>query len=170
MPWIVIITGIGLTSFVYLFVSAGFENISSEHLEAAQVAGSSPQAVFFRVTLPLLRPTLIYGGGIALLLGLGQFTAPLLLGSTAGVNVLTTQIYRDMSQTPVQYASAAALGSTLLVFGVAVVMLQKMLLGNQRRFVTHGGKSFRPPGAPSRWRPSPSSPIPPWQPCSLWAR
>ena len=151
VPWIVIITGIGLTSFVYLFVSAGFENISSEHLEAAQVAGSSPWAVFFRVTLPLLRPTLIYGGGIALLLGLGQFTAPLLLGSTAGVNVITTQIYRDMSQTPVQYGSAAALGSTLLVFGVAVVMLQKMLLGNQRRFVTHGGKSFRPPGRPSRW-------------------
>jgi iron(III) transport system permease protein len=107
--------------------------------------------VFFRVTLPLLRPTLIYGGGIALLLGLGQFTAPLLLGSTAGVNVITTDIYRYMSQIPVQYGAAAALGSTLLVFGVVVVALQKMLLGNQRRFVTHGGKAFRPPGRPSRW-------------------
>ena len=42
MPWIVIITGIGLTAFVYLFVAAGFESISAEHLEAAQVAGSSP--------------------------------------------------------------------------------------------------------------------------------
>ena len=46
---------------------------------------------------------------VTLLLGLGQFTAPLLLGSTAGVNVITTDIYRDMSQTPVQYGSAAAL-------------------------------------------------------------
>ncbi len=151
VPWIVIITGLGLTAFVYLFVSAGFESISAEHLEAAQVAGSSPWAVFFRVTLPLLRPTLIYGGGIALLLGLGQFTAPLLLGSTAGINVVTTEIYREMSQTPVAYGTAAALGSTLLVFGVVVVMLQKMLLGDQRRFVTHGGKSFRAPGRPSRW-------------------
>ena len=150
VPWIVIITGIGLTAFVYLFVSAGFENISAEQLEAAQIAGSSPWGVFFRVTLPLLRPTLIYGGGIALLLGLGQFTAPLLLGTTAGINVITTDIYRDMTQTPVQYASAAALGSTLLVFGVIVVLLQKTLLGNQRRFVTHGGKAFRAPGRPSR--------------------
>ncbi len=115
------------------------------------MAGSSPWGVFFRVTLPLLRPTLIYGGGIALLLGLGQFTAPLLLGSTAGINVVTTEIYREMSQTPVAYGTAAALGSTLLVFGVVVVMLQKMLLGDQRRFVTHGGKSFRAPGRPSRW-------------------
>ena len=151
VPWIIIITGIALTAFVYLFVSAGFENISAEQLEAAQVAGSSSWGVFFRVTLPLLRPTLIYGGGIALLLGLGQFTAPLLLGSTAGVNVITTDIYRYMSQIPVQYGAAAALGSTLLVFGVVVVALQKMLLGNQRRFVTHGGKAFRPTGRPSRW-------------------
>ena len=29
LPWIVIITGFGLTAFVYLFVSAGFANINS---------------------------------------------------------------------------------------------------------------------------------------------
>ncbi len=150
MPWIVIITGIGLTAFVYLFVAAGFESISAEHLEAAQVAGSSPMGVFFRVTLPLLRPTLLYGGGVALLLGLGQFTGPLLLGRTAGIDVVTTEIYGDMTQTPVQYGSAAALGSTLLVFGVVVVGLQKFFLRDRRRFVTHGGKAFRSPGRPSK--------------------
>jgi iron(III) transport system permease protein len=150
MPWIVIITGFGLTAFVYLFVSAGFENISAEHLEAAQVSGSSSFGVFFKVTLPLLRPTLLYGGGVALLLGLGQFTAPLLLGRTAGIDVVTTGIFRQMSQTPVQYGAAAALGSTLLVFGVFVVFLQKIMLGDQRRFVTHGGKAFRSTTRPSK--------------------
>jgi iron(III) transport system permease protein len=150
MPWIVIITGFGLTAFVYLFVSAGFENISAEHLEAAHVSGSSSFGVFFKVTLPLLRPTLLYGGGVALLLGLGQFTAPLLLGRTAGIDVVTTGIFRQMSQTPVQYGTAAALGSTLLVFGMVVVFLQKILLGDQRRFVTHGGKAFRSTGRPSK--------------------
>ena len=150
MPWIVIITGIGLTAFVYLFVSAGFESISAEHLEAAQMSGSSPLRVFFTVTLPLLRPTLLYGGGVALLLGLGQFTGPLLLGRTAGIDVVTTSIYADMTQTPVQYGSAAALGSTLLVFGVIVVAMQKALLRDRKRFVTHGGKAFRSPGRPSK--------------------
>lgn len=149
LPWIVIITGFGLTAFVYLFVSAGFQNISAEHIEAAQVAGSSSWGVFFRVTLPLLRPTLIYGGGVALLLGLGQFTGPLLLGRTAGINVITTDIYRQMSQTPIEYGVAAALGSPLLVFGILIVLLQRVLLGDQRRFVTHGGKAFRSEGRPS---------------------
>ncbi len=69
MPWIVIITGLALTSFVYIFVSAGLENINDELIEAAYVSGSGRAGVFFRVILPLLRPALVYGTGVALLLG-----------------------------------------------------------------------------------------------------
>lgn len=150
MPWIVILTGFGLTSFVYLFVSAGFANISSEHIEAAQVAGSGSWGVFFKVILPLLRPTLVYGGGVALLLGLGQFTGPLLLGRNAGIDVATTFMYRSMSDYPARYGEAAALGSPLLLFGIIVVIMQKVIMGDQRRFVTHTGKAFRPQGRTSK--------------------
>jgi iron(III) transport system permease protein len=150
-PWIIILTGFGLTSFVYLFVSAGMQNISSEHLEAAQISGSSTLGVFFRVVLPLLRPSLVYGGGIALLLGLGQFTGPLLLGQNTGVKVLTTEMYRRVSESPADFAAAAAAGSPLVIFGIVVVLAQKMLLGNQSRFVTHGGKAFAPNTGRSAW-------------------
>ncbi len=149
LPWIVIITGFGLTSFVYLFVRSAFANISSEHVEAAQVCGSSSVGVFFRVTLPLLRPALLYGGGVALLLGLGQFTAPLLLGTQEGVSVLTTQMYNQATSTPVYFGRAAAIGSPLLLFGLAVVAFQKIVLGDERRFVTHRGTGFRSAGRPS---------------------
>ncbi len=49
VTWIVIITGLSLASFIYLFVSSGFENINGELIEAAQVGGSSRAGVFFRV-------------------------------------------------------------------------------------------------------------------------
>ncbi|MGY1739427.1 MULTISPECIES: ABC transporter permease [unclassified Blastococcus] len=150
IPWIVILTGFGLTSFVYLFIRSAFANISADYLEAAAVSGSSSFGVFFRIILPLLRPALIYGGGVALLLGLGQFTAPLLLGTQEGITVLTTDMYRSVTQTPVQYGIAAAVGTPLLVFGVLVVALQKMMLGDERRFVTHGGKGFRTTDRPSK--------------------
>ncbi|HSS08943.1 MAG TPA: ABC transporter permease subunit, partial [Acidimicrobiales bacterium] len=150
VPWIVIITGFGLTSFVYLFVSAGLRNVNGELIEAAQVHGSSPLGAFFRVTLPLLRPVLVYGGGVALLLGLGQFTAPLLLGTNRGVSVMTTEMYKAVGQSPPDYAVAAALGAPLLLFGVAVVIMQKFVLGDQTRFVTHGGKAFRSGAKPSK--------------------
>jgi iron(III) transport system permease protein len=149
--WIILITGFSLTSFVYLFVSAGMQNISSEHLEAAQTSGSSQLGVFFKVVLPLLRPSLVYGAGVALLLGLGQFTAPLLLGQSEGVKVLTTEMYRRTAESPTNFAAAAAAGSPLVIFGLVVVFAQKYLLGNQTRFVTHGGKSFAPTGGRSYW-------------------
>jgi iron(III) transport system permease protein len=149
-PWIIIITGFALTSFVYLFVSAGLRNINSELLEAAQVSGSSSVGVFLKVTLPLLRPVLVYGGGVALLLGLGQFTGPLLLGTNSGISTLTTQMYFAASNSPVDYAAAAAFGSPLLLFGLSVVILQKVILGDHSRFVTHSGRVFRSTARPSK--------------------
>ncbi|MCJ0979636.1 ABC transporter permease subunit [Rhodococcus sp. ARC_M12] len=151
VPWIIVLTGFGLTSFVYLFVSSGMQNISSEHLEAAQVSGSSTVGIFFKIVLPLLRPSLIYGGGIALLLGLGQFTGPLLLGANTGVKVLTTEMYRRVSESPSDFAAAAAAGSPLVIFGLVLVLAQKALLGNQTRFVTHGGKAFAPSTGKATW-------------------
>jgi iron(III) transport system permease protein len=150
VPWIILLTGFSLAAFVYLFVSAGLKDINQEHVEAAQVSGSSRLGVFFKVILPLLRPSLIYGGGVALLLGLGQFTAPLLLGTSQGVDVITTEIFRYVSESPTDFAAAAAMGSPLLVFGLIVVIGQKIALGDQRRFVTHGGKGFRSSGQTSK--------------------
>ena len=151
MPWIVIITGFGLTAFVYLFVSSGFANINSELLEAAQVSGSRGLGVFFRITLPLLRPVLVYGGGVALLLGLGQFTGPLLLGRNAGITVLTTEMYFFTSQSPINFGAAAAIGIAAARCSVCVVVIvQKVILGDQARFVTHGGKAFRADARPSK--------------------
>lgn len=151
ITWIVIITGFSLTAFVYLFVSSGMQNINAELIEAARVNGSSATGAFFRVTLPLLRPVLLYGGGVTLLLGLGQFTAPLLLGTNKGVTVLTTHMYYAVAQSPTDFGTAAAFGTPLLIFGIAVVLIQKLLLGDHSRFVTHGGRGFRVAGKPSVW-------------------
>jgi iron(III) transport system permease protein len=140
VPWIVIITGLSLSSFIYLFVSSGLENINSELIEAAQVGGSARAGVFFRVILPLLRPSLVYGAGVALLLGLGQFTAPLLLGRTSNISVLTTDMFFATQQIPPDYGLAAAIGSPLLVFGVFVLFASRFLLGDSTRFITHGSK------------------------------
>jgi iron(III) transport system permease protein len=151
LPWIVIITGLALAAFVYLFVSASLENISEELIEAAYVGGSSRVGVFFRVVLPLLRPALVYGAGVALLLGLGQFTAPLLLGRNEGINVLTTDMYFQTQLVPPQYGIAAAIGSPLLVFGIFILFVNRVLLGDQTRFITHGGKGGFKPAVRGSW-------------------
>jgi iron(III) transport system permease protein len=143
-PWIIVVSGIVLTSFVYVFARTGLRAIDDELLEAARVCGASERRAFFGIALPLLRPALLYGGGLALVLGLGQFTAPLLLGTRENVRVLTTEMYRWTASIPVDFGVAAAIGSPLLAVGVAGVMVQRLLLRSQDRYITHSGRASRP--------------------------
>lgn len=148
--WIVVITGLSLTSFVYIFIRAGLRRINYELIEAAQVAGSGQTRAFFGIILPMMRPSFVYSACICLLLALGQFTAPLLLGTRDGVTVLATEVYYTVGRTN-DYALGAALASPLLIAGVVVVGLQRVLLSNTERFGTDIGKGGRQQGRTSRW-------------------
>lgn len=149
MTWIVILSGIGLSSFVYAFVSAGLRNVNADLVEAARVSGSNERAATLRVVIPVLRPVFVYATGVVFLLGLGQFTAPLLLGRQQGVDVYSIEMYYRTSSSPADYATAAAFGSPLLLMGLAMVVFQRRVVGDQRRFVTHGGKRFSSGARPS---------------------
>lgn len=138
---IIIITGMLLSSFVYVFVFTGLKNMGQELEAAAAACGATPAMRFFTITLPLLRPSIIFATGVVFLLGLGQFTAPLLLGRTAKIDVLTTEMFYLTERFPVDFGLGAALGFPILVLGVGVVLLQKFALGEQRRFVVVSARS-----------------------------
>ena len=73
------------------------------------------------------------------MIGLGQFTAPLFLGTRANVSVITTEIFRMREQYPIDYAVTAALGLPLLVFGIASIVWQRKVVGDQRKYITTSG-------------------------------
>lgn len=141
VTWIVIITGLLLSSFVYVFVFTGLKNMGQELEAAAAACGASPAMRFFTITLPLMRPSIIFASGVVFLLGLGQFTAPLLLGRTTRIDVLTTEMFYLTERFPVDFGLGAALGFPILVLGLCVVLAQKLALGEQRRFVVVSARS-----------------------------
>lgn len=141
VTWIVIITGLLLSSFVYVFVFTGMKNMGQELEAAAAACGASPLRRLFTITLPLLRPSIVFASGVVFLLGLGQFTAPLLLGRTAKIDVLTTELFYLTERYPIDFSLGAALGTPILAFGLVVVLAQRLLLGEQRRFVVVSARS-----------------------------
>jgi len=136
MPAIIVITGLDLAGIVFALVYARMHEISGSLNAAARLSGASAFRAFFTVTLPLLRPSLVAGVVVAFLLGLGQFTAPLLLGSAHGVDVLTTEIFHIRERFPIDYAATAALGLPLLIIGVISIVVQRAVVGDQRKYVT----------------------------------
>ena len=150
VPAIVLVTGVDLTGIVFAFVYARMHEISGALVAAARLSGASAFRAFMTVTLPLLRPSLVAGLVVVFLIGLGQFTAPLLLGSGHGIDVLTTEIFRIRESYPIDYAATAALGLPLLVIGLLSIVIQRAVVGDQRRYVTQA--SGRGMGArPSHW-------------------
>ena len=139
--WIVLITGLLLSSFVYVFVLTGLKSLGQELEAAASASGARPMRRFFTITLPLLRPSITFAAGVVFLLGLGQFTAPLLLGRTAKIDVLTTEMFYLTLRYPIDFGLGAALGFPILVAGILVVFAQRWLLGEQRRYIVVSAKS-----------------------------
>ena len=132
---IVIIDTIYLVPFVFLYVSTALRSVDPALEHAAMVSGSSWLGAQFRIVLRIIRPAIIYGTVIVMLIGLGQFTVPLVLGSNHGINVITTEIYNQLEVRAVpQEATAAFLAMPLVIAGFALVHIQRLSVGDVDRF------------------------------------
>jgi iron(III) transport system permease protein len=138
LPWIVIVTGIYLIPYAFIFIQAGLANIDPRLEDAARNAGSNWWGVQRRIVLPLLRPSLVYGGGVVALLALGQFTAALLLGRTKGIDVITTLLYRLTGSPPPNYPLATFIALPLLLLALAGIWAQRYALRGGTRFIMVG--------------------------------
>ncbi len=143
IEWIVIITAIYLIPYAFVFLQAGLANIDPRLEDAARSAGSGWWGTQFRIVIPLLRPAILYGSGVVVLLALGQFTAPLLLGRTKGIDVITTQLYRLTGAPPANYPLAAFIALPFLFLALAGVAAQRQGLKASLRFVMAGKGSAR---------------------------
>ncbi|MEU7816734.1 ABC transporter permease subunit [Pseudonocardia sp. NPDC049154] len=141
MAGIILMAGTILTSFVFMFVSASLRQRGAELEAAAAACGASPGRTFLTVTLPMMRPALVYSTAIVLLLALGQFTVPLLLGTPDRIDVVSTAVYKVSADYPVDYALGGALAFPLLVIGLGVILIQRNALRDERRYVSVSARS-----------------------------
>lgn len=119
------------TGYNALIVLAAMKAIPKEIHEAALIDGASAVRRFFSVTLPLLRPTLIFVVVTSTIGGLQIFTEPKLFDQMPGSNnggssnqfqTITLYMYQTGFETQrLGYASAVAWVLFLLIIVIAVV-------------------------------------------------
>lgn len=151
MTGIILMAGTIMTSFVFMFVSASLRQRGAELEAAAAACGASPARTFFTVTLPMMRPALVYSTAIVLLLALGQFTVPLLLGTPDRIDVVSTAVYKVSADYPVDYALGGALAFPLLVIGIGVILIQRNALRDERRYVSVSARARQVGMRTSAW-------------------
>jgi len=144
LAWMIVIGSISLTAFVFLFVQSALSQVPGEVIDGAAASGAGPVRTYWKVVLPLIRPGLVYGAFTVFLLGFGEFTIPLLLGTTNSIYVLTSALYKQLNNYPVNIALASAYGLPVVLAGLLLIIVQRFSLRQQERFSAGSGRGSRP--------------------------
>jgi iron(III) transport system permease protein len=150
LPGMIVAQAALLVPFIYLLLTAVFRTMNPALEEAASMAGASPRAVFWRITLPVLRPGILAPLILATLIALEQFEMPLIIGLPARINVFSTRIYYELNPDTnlPAYGHAAAVALPFLVAGLLLLLVYNRLIRRAERFVTVTGKAYRPSRLP----------------------
>ncbi|MEK6247835.1 MAG: ABC transporter permease subunit, partial [Planctomycetales bacterium] len=115
-----------LYPYVYLAARTAFLDQSVCALEVSRTLGLGPWRSFFRVALPLARPSLVAGCSLVIMETIAEFGALQYLA----VPTFATGIYRQWGMG--ELTSAAQLSATLLIFVVFAILLERFSRGRAR--------------------------------------
>ncbi len=122
----------------FLFLMAGVTGISKDYFEAAKVDGANRAQMFGKVTMPLLRPVLLYVAITSLIGGMQMFELPMLftdgVGSPKGA--LNTMILWMFNQAfkfqSFGYGATVAYG-VFIITAVFSILSYKMMYGSSKK-------------------------------------
>lgn len=129
-----VVMSLSLYPYVYLLARSAFAEQAPTTYDAARVLGASRSRAFFRVLLPMARPSLAVGLALVMMEVLTDFATV----QYFGVQTVSYGVYITWKQ---QYAFAAAsqLASLVMLFAVLVMVGERLLRG-RAHFTQKGGR------------------------------
>ena len=120
----------------FIILMAGVQGISKDYFEAAALDGAGQWKVFTKITIPLLRPIILYVFITSLIGGLQMFDMPFLIsGGTSGapsgsLQTVVMYLYKFGFETN-QVGYAAAIAYTLFLIILIVSIIQFKTIGKE---------------------------------------
>lgn len=140
-----VVAGVAQAPLAYLYCLAAINAADPALEDAARGAGARPWTVLRKITVPLLRPAILYGLVINFVIGMEMLSIPLIFGRAAKILTLSTYLYDEaLSKASPDYGLVAAASIVMLVAVLGLLSLQARLIGHAQRYVTVGGKATRP--------------------------
>ena len=133
LPSLILIAAWRWTGINILYFNSGLVNIPQELYESASIDGASPWQMFWRITLPLLRPTTFFVVVLSIIGGYQVFVEPFILyaggaGPGDGGLTLALLIYRT-AFTSFNFGTAAAMGVILALIIFVFSLIQFRFFG-----------------------------------------
>ena len=133
LPSLILVATWRWTGINILYFNSGLVNIPRELYEAAAIDGATPIQMFWRITLPLLRPTTLFVVVLSIIGGYQVFVEPFILytgggGPGDGALTMALLIYRT-AFTSFNFGTAAAMGVILATIIFVFSLIQFRFFG-----------------------------------------
>ncbi|MFT3985368.1 MAG: iron ABC transporter permease [Lachnospiraceae bacterium] len=137
---IVLVFTLKLYPMVYLYVSGALSSIDSSLEEASENLGISGIKRIFKVTFPVIMPTILSSALMVFMTALADFGTPRLIGE--GYTTLPVIIYKEfLNEVGTDTGFASALSVVIILIALAVLFVQKQVVDRKSYHMT----SLRPP-------------------------
>ena len=129
-----IVLGMHYAPFAYILIGGIFRNMDANLEEAATILDTPKWKTMFRITLPMVKPAIL--STVLLVFGssMGSYPVPHYLG-------LATLSTKYVSLNSKYTGEASILAIIMMIFGVAIMLLNQRSLKSRKNYTTVTGKS-----------------------------
>ena len=129
-----VVLGLHYAPFAYILIGGIFRNMDANLEEAATILDTPKWKIMTRITLPMVKPAIL--STILLVFGsaMGSYPVPHYLG-------LSTLSTKYVSMNSKYTGEASILAIIMMIFGVAIMMLNQLSLTSRKNYTTVTGKS-----------------------------
>ena len=129
-----LVLGMHYAPFAYILIGGIFRNMDANLEEAATILDTPQWKIMTRITLPMVKPAIL--STILLVFGsaMGSYPVPHYLG-------LTTLSTKYVSMNSKYTGEASVLAIIMMIFGVAIMLMNQISLTSRKNYTTVTGKS-----------------------------
>lgn len=135
---IALVLGLHYAPFAYILIGGILRNMDANLEEAATILRTSRPRIIWHITLPIVKPAMLSTFLLVFASSMSAYSVPVFLGSPVRYYVLSTKMKSLMDSYPGQ---AYIIVAVMILFGVAILLLNQKVTNSRKQFTTVTGKS-----------------------------
>ena len=136
---VVLVTGLHYAPYAYILIGAILRNMDSNLEEAAMIMKARRSRIFWKVTLPLVRPAVLSTILLVFASGLSVFSTAQFLGLPVGFYTLATRMYGYLNST--NPGRGYVYTAVMMALSMGIMLINLKLMGTRKSYTTVSGKS-----------------------------
>lgn len=129
--------------YAFITISRAMEKMDPSLEEASKISGANPLLTVFRITLPMMLPSLIAGALLVFIGAASAYGIPSIIGAPGKIHTVPTRIVEYLGLGNKGLNDAIGMAVFLMLLSMLILYVSDVFIA-RKQFITVSGKSTRP--------------------------